>query len=112
MNKLAVPKTTLINGKVHQVIAVVNLDEVKNWKNKKKPRLGQMLILKGIIKTKHFAFIFKTNNLNSFPCSGIHLIGSKNKDIDLISREKKLSILKFIIEILKNKNKNKRRISR
>ena len=29
-NRFAVAKTTLINRKVHQVIAVVNLEEVKN----------------------------------------------------------------------------------
>ena len=35
-NGLAATKTALINGKVHQVIAVVNLGEVKNWENMKK----------------------------------------------------------------------------
>ena len=29
-NGLAAAKTALINGKVHQVITVINLDEVKN----------------------------------------------------------------------------------
>ena len=29
-NGLAAAKTALINGKIHQVITVINLDEVKN----------------------------------------------------------------------------------
>ena len=33
---LTATETVLINGKVHQVIAVINLGKVKNWENMKK----------------------------------------------------------------------------
>ena len=35
-NGLAAAKTALINRKLHQIIEVINLDEVKNWENLKK----------------------------------------------------------------------------
>ena len=39
-NGLVSAKTALINGRVHQIIVVVNLDEIKNWENMKKPHGG------------------------------------------------------------------------
>ena len=41
MKGLAVAKTTPINGKVHRVIAVVDLEEVKNWESMKNLTLGK-----------------------------------------------------------------------
>ena len=52
-------------------------------------------------KTKHFAFSFKTNNLNDLLCFSVHLIDSENKEIEFVIGEKRISILNFIIEILK-----------
>ena len=84
MNGLAAAKTALINGKVHQVIAVVNLDEVKNWKDMKKSSCWVNVNFEEHSKTqkrKHFAFSFKTNNLNDLLCFSLHLIDSENKEI-------------------------------
>lgn len=82
-----------------------------------------MVILKNIIKLKKrniLPLVLKRTNdlLNDLLCFSLHLIDSENKEIEFISKEKKLasltSSLKFSNEQKhkKTKTKTKRRISR
>ena len=94
----------MINVKVHQVIAVANLDEVRNWENMKKISWWVNVDFEEhnkAQKTKHFGFSFKTKNIKNLLYFNLYLIESKNKEIEFIRGEKKISILNFTIEIWK-----------
>ena len=61
-------KMLLINGKIYNTLAVINLEEIKNWKNMKSTSQWVSVKFdehKNTQKTDHFSFSFKTKNLNN-----------------------------------------------
>ena len=66
-NGLAAAKTALINRTLHQIMEVINFDEVKNWENLKKILLWANVSFEEhskTYKTKHFASSSKKIKIN------------------------------------------------
>ena len=95
-------KTGLINGKIYNILGVINLNKINNWDYIKEKSLWVNVNFdepKQISNGKHLSFSFKTFSLNNLLDFSINLIDDNNKPLEFNSGETKISILNFKIEV-------------
>ena len=87
-------KYGLINGKLYQMIIVINLNKIKNWNEIKKSSRG----VNGNFQAqgnnngaKHFSYNFITKNTGDVFNFMLKLIDNENKEIKFEEKEKKIS---------------------
>ena len=95
-------KKSILNGKMYDLIAIIDLDKIPNWTEIK----GQSIWVNVSFKdqkernnTNHLCFPFLTRSFNDLPSFSIYLQDGVNKKIEFNTGEKKISILNFQIEM-------------
>ena len=94
-------KQPLVNGKIYNIIGIINLDKVNNWDYIKGTSLQGNVNFnepKQINNIDHLSFSLKTLSLNMLGFS-INLTDDHNKLIEFNRGETKISILNFKIEV-------------
>ena len=99
--KLNKAKTALINGKILNILGVINLDKINSWEKIKEKAIWVNANFEELKdkKSDHFSFGFSRTNLADLLSFSIYLIESKNNKITFSDTEKKISILNFKIVI-------------
>ena len=95
-------KAALINGKIVNLLGIINLNKINNWEHIKGKSLWVNINFddsKKINIIDHLSFSFKTLSLNDMLGFSINLIDDDNKPIEFNSRETKINILNFKIEV-------------
>ena len=94
-------KIALINGKILNILGVINLDKITNWKIIKGKSIWVNVDFQELKNEKsgHFSFSFKTTNLADLSSFSIYLIDCDNKKNRFCQRRKKISLLNFKIDI-------------
>ena len=94
-------KNSILNGNVYDLIAIIDLDKISNWKEIK----GQSISISVSFKDQHeinnnsnLCFPFVTRPLNDLTSFRIYLQDDENKEIEFNSGEKKISILNFQVD--------------
>ena len=84
-------KTALINGKILNVLGVINLDKINSWEKIKGKSIWVNANFEELKdkKSDHFFFGFSTTNLVDLLSFNIYLIDSKNNKITFNDTEKK-----------------------
>ena len=95
-------KKSILNGKVYDLVSIIDLDKISNWNEIK----GQSLWIsvafedqKEINNNSHLCFPYVTRSLNDLTSFSIYLQDDKNKEIKFKSRKQKISILNFQIDV-------------
>ena len=95
-------KTALINGKIYNILGIINLNKINNWDYIKGKSLWVNVNFdepKQINNSEHLSFSFKNFSLNGLLDFSINLIDDNNKPFEFNSGETKISILNFEIEV-------------
>ena len=86
-------KKSILNGKVYDLIAIIDLDKISNWIGIKR----QSIWISVAFKDQNEIIVMRSlNDLTSF---SIYFQDNKNKEIEFNSGEKKISILNFQIDV-------------
>ena len=95
-------KKSVLNKKLYDLISLIDLDKISNWKDIK----GQSIWIsvsfkdqKEINNSSHLCFLFVTRSLNGLTSFTIYLQEDQNKEIEFGSDDQKTSILNFQIDI-------------
>ena len=101
-NELSGVKKSILNGKIDNIIAIINLNKISYWDNFK----GQSIWVSAFFKDQkeinnnsHLCFPFVTRSLNDLTSFSIYLQDGKNKEIEFISGERKISSLNFQVDV-------------
>ena len=93
---------SILNEKVYDHLAIIDIDKINSWQEIK----GQSIWINAVFKDQkeinnnsHMCFPFVTKSLNNLLSFSIYLQENKNKEIEFNSREKKISILNFQIDV-------------
>ena len=95
-------KKSLINSKIYNLIGIIDLKKINNWReiNGKSIWINATLEeQKEINNSRHFCFPFSTRTLNDLLNFSIYLIDDNNEEITFENNEKKVSILNFKIDV-------------
>ena len=95
-------KKSILNGKVYDLIAIIDLDKISNRIETKGQSIWISVAFKDqkeINNNSHLWFPFITRSLNDLTSFSIYLQDDKNKEIEFNSGEKKISILNFQIDV-------------
>ena len=97
-------KKALINGKIYNLLGIINLNEIKNWDKIK----GKSIYVNAKLddshymeNAKHIGFKFKTTFLTEFLEFACELLDDKAEQIKFSSGETKVPILDLQIDIVK-----------
>ena len=97
-------KKALINDKIYYLLGIINLNEIKQWKEMK----GKSLYLNAKIDdshymqtAKHFGFAFKTSFPTEFLEFTCEFLDDQAKKIVFADGEEKVPIIDLVINILK-----------
>ena len=84
-------KVALINGKIPNILGVINLDKIENWDIKGKSLWVNVNFssLEEVKSTEHFCFPFKTLSLNDLLSFSTYLMDHNNKPIEFTNDENK-----------------------
>ena len=95
-------KKSILNGKVQDLLSIIDLDKINSWKEIK----GQSIWINATFKDQkeinnnsHLCFPFLTRSLNDLLSFSIHLRDDKNKEIEFNSGEQKINILNFQTDV-------------
>ena len=91
-------KPVLINCKLVNLLAIINLNKTNSWEHIKGKSLGANVNFDNLEKVKkpaHFCFSFKIVSLNDLLSFSIYLINDDNKPITFAGGENKINILNF-----------------
>ena len=95
-------KKSILNQKIFDVLAVIDLGKINNWKDIK----GQSVWINTSFKdhqeinnNTHLCFPFITKSFSDLSSFRIYLQDNNNKKIKLKSGEKKVSIFNFQIDV-------------
>ena len=93
-------KKSILNKKIFDIIGVVDLNKTNNWKDIK----GQSIWVNAAFKdhkeiNKSIYFPFTTRSFSDLTSFNIYLQDDSNSKIEFKSREKKISIFNFQIDI-------------
>ena len=97
-------KKALINGKIYDVLGVVNLREIKNWDSIKMNSIHVNVKFDDshfMENAKHVGFKFKTSFPTEFLEFTCELLDDKANQINFVSGEQKVLILDIQIDIVK-----------
>ena len=95
-------KKPILNEKVYELISIIDLDEISNWKDIKGQSIWISVSFKDqqeINNNSHLCFPFLTRSLNDLTGLSIYLQDDQNKEIKFNSDEQKINILNFQIDI-------------
>ena len=95
-------KKPILNEKVYELISIIDLDEISNWKDIKGQSIWISVSFKDqqeINNNSHLCFPFLTRSLNDLTSFSIYLQDDQNKEIKFNSDEQKINILNFQIDI-------------
>ena len=97
-------KKALINNKIYYLLGIINLNEIKQWKEMK----GKSLYVNAKIDdshymdtAKHFGFAFKTSFPTEFLEFTCEFLDDQAKKIEFADGEEKVPIINLIINILR-----------
>ena len=90
--ELNVLKKSILHGQVYDLISIIDLNKISNWKEIK----GESIWINAAFKDQkernnnsHLCFPFVTRSLNNLLSFSIYLQGNKNKEMEFNSGEKK-----------------------
>ena len=95
-------KKSILNGKIYDIIAIINLNKISNWNDIKGQSIWVSVSFKDqkeINNNSHLCFPFVTRSLNDLTSFSIYLQDNKNKEIEFSSGERKRSILNFQVDV-------------
>ena len=95
-------KKSILNGKVYDLVSIIDLDKISNWNEIKEQSLWISVAFedqKEINNNSHLCFPYVTRSLNDLTSFSIYLQDDKNKEIEFKSRKQKISILNFQIDV-------------
>ena len=95
-------KVALTNGKISNILGVINLNKIENLEYIKGKSLWVNINFnkeEKVKSTEHFCFQFKTLSLNNLLSCSLYLIDENNKPIEFTNDENKISILSFKTDI-------------
>ena len=95
-------KKCILNYKTFDIIGVIDLNKMRNWKEIKGQSVWTNIQFKNhkeINQSSHLCFPFITKSFNDLTSFSIYLQDSSNEKINFESNEKKVSIFNFQIEI-------------
>ena len=81
-------KKSILNGKVYDLIAIIDLDQISNWREIKGQSFSISVSFKDqneINNNSHLCFPFVTRSLNDLTSFGIYLQDDNNKEIEFNS---------------------------
>ena len=91
-------KTALMNGKIYNILGIINLNKINNWEYIKGKSLWVNINFDETNQinnnSEHLSFSFVTSSLNDLLNSSINLIDGNNKTIEFNIGEAKITILK------------------
>ena len=96
-------KYSLINRKLYQTIAIINLNVIKNWNRIKKSSrwVNINFQAQGYNRdAKHFSYNIITKNMGDMLNFTLKLIDDENKEMKFEDKEKKFPIVNFLLEYL------------
>ena len=91
-----------MNGEIYDIIAIIDLNKISTWNDSKGQSIWVSVSFKGqkeINNNSHLCFPFVTRSLNDLTGFSIYLQDDKNKEIKFSSRERKISILNFQVDV-------------
>ena len=84
---------SLINGKIYELVEIIDLNKINNWKERVKGRSiwinTTLEEQKEINSRKHILFLFTISSLNDLISFSINLIDDNNKQIEMEITKKK-----------------------
>ena len=94
-------KYGLINGKLHQTIGTINLNEIKNWNEIK--ITSQWVNINFQVQcnnrdAEHFSYNFITKNTRDMLNFSLKLTEDENKEIKFEDKKKKFPIVNFFVK--------------
>ena len=93
----------LINGKIYNVLGIINLNKINNWEYVKGKSFWVNIDFDKTNQinnnSEHLSFSFVTSTLNDLLNFSINFIDDNNKTIEFNTGETKISILNFKIEV-------------
>ena len=93
----------LINGKIYNVLGIINLNKINNWEYVKGKSFWVNIDFDKTNQinnnSEHLSFSFVTSILNDLLNFSINFIDDNNKTIEFNTGETKISILNFKIEV-------------
>ena len=81
-------KKSILNGKVYDLIAIIDLDQISNWREIKGQSFSisvSFIDQNEINNNSHLCFPFVTRSLNDLTSFGIYLQDDNNKEIEFNS---------------------------
>ena len=100
--KLNGVKKSILNNKIFDILAAVDLNKINNWIDIKGQAIWTNAAFKDnkeISNNNHLCFPFITRSFSNLTCFSIFLQDDSNKKIEFKSGEKKISIFNFQIDI-------------
>ena len=100
--KLNKVKKALINSKIYNLIGIIDLKKIDNWKEIKGQSIWINATLeeqKEINNSRHLCFPFSIKTLNDLLNFSIYSLDDNNNEITFEDKEKKISILNFKINL-------------
>ena len=95
-------KKPILNGKIYDIIAIIDLNKISNWSDIKAQSIWVSVSFKDqkeINNNSHLCFPFVKRSLNDLTSFSIYLQDDKNKEIKFSSGERKISILNFQVDV-------------
>ena len=93
----------LINGKIYNVLGIINLNKINNWEYVKGKSFWVNIDFDKTNQinnnSEHLSFSFVTSTLNDLLNFSINFIDDNNKTIEFNTGETKISILNFKTEV-------------
>ena len=103
-NGLNDARDSLINRKLYKSLAVININEIKDWTKLKEESKWINIIFnhsENPTLAKHFAFAIETANLSDLLNFQLSLLDDETKPIKFAPNEKEIPVLTFSIQIIK-----------
>ena len=85
-------KKSILNGKVHGLVSIIDLDKISNWNEIRGQSIWIRVAFKDqeeINNNSHLCFPFMNRSLNDLTSFSIYLPDDKNKEIEFESGEQK-----------------------
>ena len=95
-------KKPILNGKIYDIIAIIDLNKISNWSDIKAQSIWVSVSFKDqkeINNNSDLCFPFVKRSLNDLTSFSIYLQDDKNKEIKFSSGERKISILNFQVDV-------------
>ena len=95
-------KKSILNGKTCDLLAIIDLDKINNWKEVKGQSIWTSVAFKDhkeINNNSHLCFPFVARSFSDLTSFSIFPQNDQNKKLEFVSGEQKISIFNFEIDI-------------